>query len=321
MASVSSGVCLDEIVGRDLAACSYRDGAQMPAWETVALFPTVHSDGIDAEQCREVLAVSLRLFEIGSELHGEFSTILARNAQGHCCVIGSMPRKPAAKPAIYNRFMLVIPANMNRIKQLREARGLTLEQVAEAMGTTTATVSRLENGRRKLTDQWIYRIGDVLEATPIDILGGEQRAAAQTGLPVRGDVAAGIWREADIQDEPKYSAVPIGPDERYPPERQYALAVQGTSMNKRFPPGSFIVCVPWDTIERDPRDGDIVVVERRRDGMVESTVKKVVAKGRSVKLSPESDDPRWQESYKLEPENDGDQVAIRALVVGKYEQL
>jgi transcriptional regulator with XRE-family HTH domain len=210
---------------------------------------------------------------------------------------------------------------VNRIKELRDKRGLTLEKLSALLNTTPTTVNRLELGKRELTLKWIFKISEALSVQPAEIFGELLTATPASRLPVKGEVAAGIWKEGDVFDEPRHSAVPIGPDPRYMDKEQYALIVQGTSMNKLFKPGTFIVCVPWDELGRPIRHDDVVVVERRRDGMVEHTVKRVASRGRSVRLMPESDDPKWQESLALEPDKDGDEISIKALVVGKYEQF
>jgi transcriptional regulator with XRE-family HTH domain len=58
----------------------------------------------------------------------------------------------------------------NRIKELREARGLTLQQVADDAGTSLQQIQRLENGHRRLTDEWMRRIAPVLGVHPAALL-------------------------------------------------------------------------------------------------------------------------------------------------------
>lgn len=58
----------------------------------------------------------------------------------------------------------------NRIKDLREARDLTAQQLAKLAGTTQAQISRLENGERRLTVEWLMRLAKALECAPEDLL-------------------------------------------------------------------------------------------------------------------------------------------------------
>lgn len=209
---------------------------------------------------------------------------------------------------------------MNRIKELRVARGLTQAQLAEVVGTTDATIQRLESGRRQLTERWATQISTVL-GVDVSELFGSILPATNAGLPVVGEVQAGVWREIDFTDEPKHPPLPLGPDSRYQGHAQFALLVVGESMNKIFNPGTFIVCIPWAELGRQPQEGNIVVVERRRDGMVETTVKRISLQNNKLVLMPESTDPRFQSPIELEGSIERDEIAITALVIGKYERL
>jgi len=57
----------------------------------------------------------------------------------------------------------------NRIRALRVARNLTLDDVAERIGTSVQQVSRLELGERRLTDDWMRRIAGALGVRPADL--------------------------------------------------------------------------------------------------------------------------------------------------------
>jgi transcriptional regulator with XRE-family HTH domain len=53
------------------------------------------------------------------------------------------------------------------IRQWRESRGLTLEQLAEAIGVTHPTLSRIENGKVAYTEERLERIADELQAQAV----------------------------------------------------------------------------------------------------------------------------------------------------------
>jgi transcriptional regulator with XRE-family HTH domain len=61
-------------------------------------------------------------------------------------------------------------SKMNRIKELREAACLTQEQLADRIGTDKTMVSRLENGARKLTQDWMIAISTALRCSPADLI-------------------------------------------------------------------------------------------------------------------------------------------------------
>lgn len=57
-----------------------------------------------------------------------------------------------------------------RIKALRQARGLTQDAVAEALGIASKNVQRLEGGRQNLTLKTLAHIADVLDVEPHELL-------------------------------------------------------------------------------------------------------------------------------------------------------
>ncbi|MEO9625891.1 MAG: helix-turn-helix transcriptional regulator [Qipengyuania citrea] len=58
----------------------------------------------------------------------------------------------------------------NRIRELRKARGLTLAQLAQAVGMTTGHVQKLEVGERELTLPVMERVAGALEVAVADLL-------------------------------------------------------------------------------------------------------------------------------------------------------
>jgi SOS-response transcriptional repressor LexA len=144
------------------------------------------------------------------------------------------------------------------------------------------------------------------------------------GIPLSGTVAAGVWREASVVSLLEVDIVPVMPDPRYPIADQFALQVEGTSMNKIFQPGEFAHCVRWEAVGREIRDGDLVVVERRRSGLVEATLKRVRING-DYELWPESTDPRFSEPLNLPNgptlDDAADEIIVTAQVIGRYARL
>lgn len=245
---------------------------------------------------------------------------------------GRSGARPLTRLAVYHRGMVrhyiagaktvigMRGSSMNRIKELRLERHLTQADLAEMTETTDATIQRLETGQRQLTEKWAVKIASAMSVDVVEVFG-RILPVAPNGLEVVGEVHAGVWRETEVLDELRHAALPLGPDPRYHGKRQFALLVRGESMNKVFKPGSFIVCVAWPDVGREPREDDVVVVERRRDGMVETTVKKVTIRQRKLALMPDSTDPRFQNPIELEGGLENDEIVITALVVGRYEQL
>lgn len=59
---------------------------------------------------------------------------------------------------------------MNRIRELREAKGLTQTDLAAAAGTDKSMVGRLEKGSRRLTTRWMERLAPALGVPPAALM-------------------------------------------------------------------------------------------------------------------------------------------------------
>lgn len=68
----------------------------------------------------------------------------------------------------------------NRIRELRESVGLSQEELGRKIGTTRATISKLEKGNMNLTQWWMVRLANGLGCTPATIL---------TAHPLKSDSA------------------------------------------------------------------------------------------------------------------------------------
>ena len=61
----------------------------------------------------------------------------------------------------------------NRIRVLREARGLSLEALAAGAGTSNQQISLLEAGKRRLTVDWLVRLSSVLACHPWELVADD----------------------------------------------------------------------------------------------------------------------------------------------------
>jgi transcriptional regulator with XRE-family HTH domain len=68
----------------------------------------------------------------------------------------------------------------NRLRELREAQGLTLEAVARTANIGTTTLAHYELGTRKLTVPKIEMLASVLQVTPHDILNASSAGNGQS---------------------------------------------------------------------------------------------------------------------------------------------
>lgn len=80
----------------------------------------------------------------------------------------------------------------NRVRELRKAKGMTLQELAGRIGMAVSHLAKIERGLRDLNQQWMMRIAPHLGVEPADLLmpeeGGlteDERALIATlrGLP------------------------------------------------------------------------------------------------------------------------------------------
>lgn len=118
-----------------------------------------------------------------------------------------------------------------------------------------------------------------------------------TQVAVRGEVQAGVWREAVEWSEEDRFFVTVPTDARYPGMPRFGLLVRGNSMNKLYPEGTIVMVIRLNDLAREPKPGERVVVLRRDQttGEFEATLKEydIDAQGRRL-LWPRSYDPEFQ---------------------------
>ena len=64
-----------------------------------------------------------------------------------------------------------------RIRHFRKQRGLTQTELAASLGTTAATVSRLETADMTVSTGWLERLAEVLEVDVATLIGGGERTS------------------------------------------------------------------------------------------------------------------------------------------------
>lgn len=222
----------------------------------------------------------------------------------------------------------------DRLATLIAERKLNPRALSRLVGDNPYLVRDIMSGKsRNPRSDTLSAIASALDVPLSSILKGDAGDFSQpiwvapSFLPVKYRVCAGAWVEMDdaAQIYPA-AAQPVAPDARYSQWPQWLEEVQGDSIDLLIKPGSFAHVV--DTIEMGyaARDGDLVVVERRRDGgaLRERTIKQVVIAGRRIELWPRSNNPQWSTplviSLGAKPD-DGMEVEIVGLVVGAYSSF
>lgn len=205
-----------------------------------------------------------------------------------------------------------------RLRQKRQERGLSAEDLASRVGRSVSAVRNQENGTNGIPAALARKYAAALGTTPAWLLYGHevQEAAAApeiSELPIIGPVQAGAWLAIDesAQDEPIFFAALA--DRRYPHARQWLREVRGDSMNaKGIMPGDLVHIVDLGEAGINLNSGMIVEVTRTRAGgqLKEITLKEVEIDGDGMRLWPRSTNPRWSAPLVLD-DGDGDDIEVR----------
>lgn len=185
----------------------------------------------------------------------------------------------------HNRAM-----STNRLRELRERAGLSMQGLASRVGTSAPQINKLEKGERRLTLDWMTRLARGLGVEPQALLpqseetpaalppprraggplpGGEAALApalpqSDPGdlIPVRSAARGGSDQEMHLQDGPidfirrPHSLLRV--------RDAYAIYMLGDSMAPRFRQGQLLHVNPF----KPPQPGSGVVVTKTSDAVL-----------------------------------------------------
>lgn len=103
-----------------------------------------------------------------------------------------------------------------------------------------------------------------------------------------------------------------------------AVRVLDESMNKVFQVGEFAIFSDPETLPQEAEklaNGEIVVVERRRDDLVERSLRVVAQRREGMRLECYSTHPRFVESIPYPSKRPNETVVIIGRVVGRYSKI
>jgi len=220
----------------------------------------------------------------------------------------------------------------NRIKEWRLERGLSMQALAERVGTSRQQIHKLERGERRLTEDWMRRIAVILDCAPADLLSARADAPGGSGASSRSARPAGV-EIGDMQsisfdrDDPipVYASAQGGPDgtlmayepiefvDRPEPlfgvRNAFAMYVVSDSMEPKYSQGALLLIHPG----RPVRQNDyVLIVKQAEDGEHSAMVKQLVRTETHRLVVRQFNPPR-------EFELDRKDITSVSLVIGSYE--
>jgi SOS-response transcriptional repressor LexA len=227
-----------------------------------------------------------------------------------------------------------MPEVREKLRNARKAAGFrSASAAARHLGIKVSTYGSHENGTKNITPDAALLYSQAFGISLDDIYGRPAHAHFDiwpklrlTGplktklISVVGRVAAGIWAETPIDTE---AAAVLGTipfiEELEGVDRHFGLLVEGDSMNKVVQHGDQIVATPWDQVRRDVQPGDLVVVQRERNGLYEYSLKRARAGKNGIEFWPESTDPRYQTP--LDTTIEDGTISVIGLAVRRISKL
>ena len=163
-----------------------------------------------------------------------------------------------------------------RIKMLREQRGITQSELAEICKVSDKAVSTWENGRNIPRMGAIQRMADYFGIPKSAIIENIALPADRVRIPVLGSIPAGIPLSAieDIEDWEELSPDMLRGEKEY-----FALAVKGDSMSPEYRSGDVLILQRQDSCET----GDDCAVMVNGD---DATFKRVRRTEKGIALQP-----------------------------------
>lgn len=147
------------------------------------------------------------------------------------------------------------------IKEIRKGRGLTLEQVAGELDSTTATISRLENGHQTVSMKWLRRFAELYHCSVSELVADDDGAVRKNpgqaplvgyvgaGQKYYPDPGAGDWGNAEWVDSPPGVTDVV------------AVRVVGDSMLPVYHPGDLLFFRKDDGVDQTCLNGRDCVVQ------------------------------------------------------------
>lgn len=197
---------------------------------------------------------------------------------------------------------------MNRLIELRQAKGFTMKETAVKLGMPYTTYVSYEKGDREPNSEILIKLADFYNTTVDYILGVNDNPLHESSsgviIPVLGRVKAGIPMTA-IESIIDYEEIS---QEQARTGEFFGLQIKGDSMEPKISEGDVVIVRKQETVE----NGEIAVVLINGD---DATVKKFYKTDAGIKLV--STNPTYDPFFYTPDEVN----ALPVIVIGKVVEL
>ncbi|WP_156647968.1 helix-turn-helix transcriptional regulator [Methylobacterium sp. Leaf88] len=169
----------------------------------------------------------------------------------------------------------------------------------------TVRADSIEKLARALDCDWQYLDGSQHEISIVDNIVDFDRPPVY----IVGEVSPGVWLDKDFiySHRSQASDMPtLPPDTRFPSEGQVDLYIRGNSINRFAPSGFILRCVLMDFWPELIRDGDLLIIDRFRNGLRERAAWRIRPTPQYIDFSSDTSDRKEQITWRAPvstPEN------------------
>ena len=161
----------------------------------------------------------------------------------------------------------------NRLRELRDRRGLTQEALGALTGLSQQQIGNLERDDRRMTFDYAQRLAPHLDADPADLMP-TMRSSVASVLAIALDEAENRPDSFDLPAPPQRLQAP---SRLLHPEDCFAAEIFDHSADLLYPAGSTVIARRLDTLEEPLRPGTKIIVRRFIGSRAEAQTHEVLA--------------------------------------------
>lgn len=134
----------------------------------------------------------------------------------------------------------------NRIREVRQAKGMTMQELGEKAGMHYTTVAKLEKSQRGLKLSYLAAIANALGVKPVELVGGAPTIMPVRMVPLVSNGAVSNWSDAISDPIGTVPALAGGPN-------AFGLLPEPSALDLVVGPGAYIIVDPDDFELQDGR--------------------------------------------------------------------
>lgn len=195
-----------------------------------------------------------------------------------------------------------------KLKELRERKNITQQELAEELGMQQQQIARYENNQRKFKQDLLYKLADYFKVSINDFFPDTNYDNAipidnMVYLKVYGSIKAGIPLESqnDVVEN-----IPVPRDWFRGSKKIFGLRISGDSMSPKYQEGEIVIFEQVDDIELYKNKDCCIMINH-----TDSTFKKLLINDNGIVLVP------YNTNYEMLSYSKEDVENLPIVILGK----